>query len=356
MKILGLALAIIITLATTASCGKSTEVQYDTEPKTAPIQERVVTPEPEPEVEPSKYDTITNIFLATPEYLGISIESETPYEYDTTWNDESYQYSLREFVFSNDLLYFGIIANEDLSRSTVAWIDIKNPDKEEFNKLLSTLDWHPEENPYGEDVPYGYISTEDSAILVNGTSFYLQYNENCEMYELWNINSIAYVMGIDIQHTLTARTSVNMLWDIVTTLYEANYLGTRGYDSYQDYNAFGIICDDFETIQYSINNPYSGIYSAIYDDAHYVEEETPIESDPTPTPSKKYPPIVNQYIDYGYEVYEFDYCGAIGYYYRSGFMEYTLFCIGNGDFVTDAYSKSVLQPTMSTDMFMTRLS
>ena len=43
MKILGLALAIIMTLATTASCGKSTEVQYDTEPKTAPIQERVVT-------------------------------------------------------------------------------------------------------------------------------------------------------------------------------------------------------------------------------------------------------------------------------------------------------------------------
>ena len=259
---------------------------------------------------------------------------------------------MKTYIFSNSERYLGIIANEDLSRSAVAWIDIKNPDKEEFYKFLETLDWHPEENPYDMDTPYGYISIEESAILVNGTSYYAQYNEDCEMYELWNVNSIAYVMGVDIRDTVAIRDSVDLLWDVISTLYDANYLGTRGYDSYLEYNIFGIICDDFETIQYSINNPYNGIYAAIYDDAYYVEEEAPSNT----APSKKYPPIVNQYIDYGYEVYEFDYCGAIGYYYRSGWMEYTLFCIGNGDMITDAYSKSVLQPIMTDSMFMTRLS
>ena len=60
--------------------------------------------------------------------------------------------------------------------------------------------------------------------------------------------------GVDIQSAISSRDSINLLWDIVTTLNEANYLGTRGYDEYLDYNPYGIICDDFEEIQYSINN------------------------------------------------------------------------------------------------------
>ncbi len=355
MKIAAIFLALVLTLTTTSSCGESTEVQYD-EPKVAVEEVTIPEPEPEPKPDPSKYDGITNIFVSPLEDIDIDLRSEDVniYQYNASWDDETNQYALRTYVFRNDEMYYGVIANEDLSRSAVAWIDIRNPDRTEFNKLLNTLDWHPEEYPYGEsDIPYGYISTEDSAIIVNGTFYYEQYNTEEEMYELWNINSLAYVMGVDIQSAISSRNSIDLLWDIVTTLNEANYLGTRGYDEYLDYNPYGIICDDFEEIQYSINNPYSGIYAAIYDDVYYVEE-TPIE--PSTTPSKKYPPIVNQYIDYGYEVYEFNYCGAVGYYYRSGWAEYILFCAGNGDMVVDAYSKSVLQPVMGDSMFMTRLS
>ena len=168
MKIAALLLALVITLTTTSSCGESTEVQYD-EPKVA--VEEVTIPEPEPD--PSKYDGITNIFVSPLEDIDIDLRAEDVniYQYNASWDDETNQYALRMYVFHNDEMYYGVIANEDLSRSAVAWIDIRNPDKTEFNKLLNTLDWHPEEYPYGEsDIPYGYISTEDSAIILMALS------------------------------------------------------------------------------------------------------------------------------------------------------------------------------------------
>ena len=73
MKIAALLLALALTLATTSSCGESTEVQYD-EPKVA--VEEIVISEPEPKPDPSKYDGITNIFVSPLEDIDIDLRAE----------------------------------------------------------------------------------------------------------------------------------------------------------------------------------------------------------------------------------------------------------------------------------------
>ena len=48
--------------------------------------------------------------------------------------------------------------------------------------------------------------------------------------------------------------------------------------------------------------------------------------------------------------------GAVGYYYKTGFNDYRLFVVGNGDMFNNAYSESVLQEKAVSTIFMTRLS
>ena len=79
-------------------------------------------------------------------------------------------------------------------------------------------------------------------------------------------------MGIDIQEYVANVSSMEDAFDIMYGLEEAAYLGTRGYESYLNYNPQGIITDNFDSILVSLNNPYDALYKDVYPQAYNLPE------------------------------------------------------------------------------------
>ena len=224
-----------------------------------------------PQIKENPYSNIKNYFQYTVADLGITLDKENPDFYTTTWTNVD-EASLRYSIYCKSDIGIGIISNEDYSQNAVLWLDIFNVQEDKFAAMIHTLDWHPEDNP-DDERPYGYIATGDSIILVNATNVYESYRTDTYYYELYNINAIADVMGINIQDYLQNITCVEDAFEIASNLNLALYLGTRGYDDYLSINPFGIICEDYETILISLNNPYDGMYADIYSCLDSSDEE-----------------------------------------------------------------------------------
>lgn len=344
-------------------------------------------------VQNSIYDDVLSVFfMSVADMLELN-ESTVVYTMDT-WNDsEDYKSGLNISIYCiEDTNYeLGIASNEDFSQNRVLWVSVINPDRDQFNCMLDKLNYHQE--PYrdaatGEivDIPYGYISVEDMLILINGSNEFMSHISDetqtangtaiHSAYELLNVKAIADVLGIDVNNALSQCISFSDVNVVYKNLRLAVLYGVRGYEEYWNTNGFGIIMSDYNELSTALSDPENSDLCEV----HYLMNTG--GSDPTNDPDSPYyeppidmdlgseglnsfsgsdertdyPPIVNQYISYGYTVYKYESWGAIGYYYEAGPMKYILFCSGNGELVNDAWSESVLQPTLMTTMYMTRIS
>ena len=271
MNLASIILAGLLSLVMTACTSSSIP---HTEVSSQNLTEAVESAESSPMVEEvdveeeNPYSEITNDFLKTTDELGVTINKTKKNGYIDAWNDENHESALRYTRYPKSGYGYGILSNEDYSRNVVLWIDIFNPNKENFEEVLNTLDWHPVSTGSIE----GYILTEDSVILVNTTQYYDDYEQDGECYELYNLNALATVMGIDIQEYVANVSSMEDAFDIMYGLEEAAYLGTRGYESYLNYNPQGIITDNFDSILVSLNNPYDALYKDVYPQAYNLPE------------------------------------------------------------------------------------
>lgn len=268
--------------------------------------------------------------------------------YQYTWNDSDGAFSLSYFIsradYENSTIYYGILTNEDYSRSALYFVSIENPDIQYFDDMLNAVDFHSLENIdviSGKvyDKPYGYIIMPDKSIIVNGTlwsSTFLSQNQdaNSNIYELCDINALAYVLGIDIQAAINGCTGIDDLYQIASNLESAEYYGVRGYDSYLDSNGFGIIMTRYSELESALRNPENSDLSEVA----YLSEMG--GSDPTSDPDSPYyeppidavtntggnfnsvstnkrncPEVVQTYLDNGYEVYKINQGLASGFYY-----------------------------------------
>ncbi|MGO5048641.1 hypothetical protein [Dysosmobacter sp. Sow4_B12] len=311
-------------------------------------------------VQSSIYDDVLSIFFMSDVDMPELNDSTVAYTMDT-WNDsEDYKSGLNISIYyiENTNYEFGFVSNEDFSRNRVLWVSVINPDREQFNCMLDKLNYHQE--PYrdiatGEivDIPYGYISVEDTLILINGSNEFMSHISDeaqtadgtaiHSAYELLNVKAIADVLGIDANNTLSQCASFSDVNVVYNNLRLAVLYGVRGYEEYWNTNGFGTIMSDYNELSTALSDPENSDLSEV----HYLINEG--GSDPTNDPDSPYyeppidvnlssggsnsfsgfdgrtdygssnkrncPAIVQAYIDSGYDVYKINQRGASGYYY-----------------------------------------
>lgn len=315
------------------------------------------------------------------------------------WNDDDEQNSTAPKIFINQIeyngatVYVGLLANETNTRIAPYWISVANGSSDDFVKFLRDTDFHATTNKdalTGElitEYPYGYISTWDSIILVDGGSntreMVTTINDDTVLFEMTNLESMAYVLGIDIQDSIEEIESMDDAYNMQSYLDMASYFGVRGYDSYLNSNGFGVVIKTYKDLVKAVDDAWNdeGVLSDILmyvngSDAEGLDGEMDYfyGSDPTEydnwvepdyeddysyedsTTTKTYPPIVNKYIDYGYAVYEYNFAGAVAYYYQENATSYIRFASGNGDIVSNAWSDSVAPYSFNNAFMLTRIS
>lgn len=352
---------IIAMIASLTGCGSVHPIVAN------PQSEIEVTEVPEPLLDTQKdsiYDGLSNLFEMKDYDLYDWADSDFNYQgnvWETSWNECT---GIEHFIYSidNDNILVGIMANEARSRAAVVYLDFLNPDAAEFEAFLNNLDYIKcdSEDPY-----YGYIATWNSFILVDATKDYISYflnsapdslsisKDTTNGNYLFNLESYAYVLGIDIQDSLESLTNIDAMLTMYTNLEQCEYFGIRGYEGYLDNNGFGIIIDNYKNLKTALFDPQNSDLAEIYylsqnggsdptSDPNSPMYEPPIEGPSTGTTTTKtsnYPPKVNEYMSYGYKVYKHTMCDA--YYYRESFDRYILFCIDNRDLVSGAWAQSV---------------
>ena len=348
MKIASLVIALLMSLSLVACGGSSAQIPEKT----------INTPEPKVEsgtehesnvLDDNIYKNLTNIFIdPIDEIISCDIKDATVNLWYYTWNEDVDNpiYGLKYTLFADDTLGVGILSNEDYSRNAVLTVDLYGPNEEDFSGLLSTLDWHPQSESEGED-PIGYVFTEDSIILVNDSVYYEEFdNPECEkIYELYNINAMAEVMGINIQNSLAKVSSIDDAFEIQNNLESAIYYGVRGYNNYVDINPYGVIISDYDELVTALEDPYNSpleeVVTFIDELSEFDPSDEPYDdgsdySSPSSSGSHHHsyfynnlPDAVKQYIDNGYHVYMITHGVTKGYYtaqkYGDGKM-FTLIC------------------------------
>lgn len=344
-------------------------VELPSDPVDSSVSEPAVDTDPaitdEPLTGDSYYDGVTNLFELKDTELYEWANGDFNFQglvWQKTWNNGT---GIEHFLYTIDdgNVVIGIMTNESRARAAVVYMDFLNPDAVEFEKFLNNLDYTKCES---EDPYYGYIATWNSYVLVDATKDYVSYFVNTypdsleitkdattENY-LFNLESYAYVLGIDIQESLASLTNIDAMLTMYTNLEQCEYFGIRGYEEYLYTNGFGIIIDNYKDLKTALANPQTGELSEVYSlaqnggsdpttDPNSPMYEPPIEgpttNNTTTTRNTNYPPKVNEYLAYGYKVYKHTMCDA--YYYQASFDQYILFCIDNRDMWAGAWAESV---------------
>lgn len=315
------------------------------------------------------------------------------------WNDDDEQNSTAPKIFINEIdyngttIYVGLLANESNTRIAPYWISVANASYDDFIAFLRGIDFHATANKdalSGElitDYPYGYISTWDSIILVDGGSntrdMVTTISDDTILFEMTNLESLAYVLGIDIQDAIGDVKTMSDAYNMQSYLDQASYYGVRGYSNYTSTNGFGVTLKTYKELVDAIEDAWNdegpltdiltfingssadgldgemdymyGSDPTMYDDWIDPDDYDFGYEEPTTT-TKTYPPVVNKYIDYGYAVYEYNFAGAVAYYYQENATSYIRFATGSGDIVSNAWSNSVAPYSFNNAFMLTRIS
>lgn len=329
MKLASIVIAVIMSLSM-AACGGSTQKN---QPNPIPSATQSVSQQENP------YEDLTNCFVR-PISFFIDFNADDYDIFIGTWGDTDGHASLKFASYDADPYEYTVIVNENYTIKKMLSVEIDNPDKQEFSDFLSTLDWHPDTESNVE-YPYGYILTEDSAILVTSE------DSNITLY---NVKALADVLGIDIQQAVTSVESTDDVEDIIYNLIDSLQYGVRGYPIYMKRNPNGAIIDNYEDLVYALNNPYDSelkdIYTEIngfYDSRNQLEEIYENDNSQSESHSSssgnghtyfynQLPSDVQQYIDAGYRVYMIEHGLAKGYYIAQNDGQgkmFTLICSSN---------------------------
>lgn len=147
MKITSLVVAILMTLSLVACRGSDVQISAESNSENNPepeVEAKIESTETH-DLDDNIYKDLTNTFV-TPisDLITIDVKDADVGIWYTTWNDETdYDtFDMKYTLFADDISGIGIVSNEDYSKNEVLVVDIYDPDEDEFNKLLNSLDWH----------------------------------------------------------------------------------------------------------------------------------------------------------------------------------------------------------------------
>ena len=246
----------ILTHVTKLSISESTEQ--------LPLTSTIETSKVEEIKDPSPYADYINLFELRDQEIdqyfnnpGINVSV------DRCWNNTEIPTETLYAIFDSELntqIYFKVMKSNYWGHSAITAIGFENADRDQLTEYLSEVDF----TQYYNEIT-GYISTWDSYIIVNNSHEF-----NYDTYEFINLNSIAYVLGIDIQESLANMTFFDML-DMQAKLEGCIYWGIRGYDEYLKINPDGVIIDNYQDLYDTMENPDNSPMADVF---NKVEEES----------------------------------------------------------------------------------